>query len=187
MILTLDLGTSTTKAVVWDADGPRAMGRAPVETVYPAGDRAEQDPGSWWVSVVEACAEARGRLAGSPSRAVEAVGCAAARQTFVPVTAAGDPLGPALVWSDRRAAAEAEAMAAALGGAEAVRRRAPALSSTARRWRPRLPGWPAHDPDRLAAAALAAHPARPRRPGMTGERGDRRHHGLGRRAPRRLR
>ena len=59
---------------------------------------------------------------------VGAVGFAAARQTFVPVAADATPLGPALVWSDRRAAGEAVALAAPFGddgddGADVVRSR----------------------------------------------------------------
>jgi xylulokinase len=150
LILTLDLGTSTTKAVVWDGAGLRAVGRAPVETAYAAGGRAEQDPAAWWSSVVDACAEARAVAPGTFA-AVEAVGFAAARQTFVPVTAAGEPLGPALVWSDRRASAEAEAMAGALGGTDAVRRRTGGVLDGAAV--PAKAAWlAAHDPDRWAAS-----------------------------------
>jgi xylulokinase len=126
VILTLDLGTSTTKAVVWDGDGPRAVGRAPVVTTFPAGDRAEQDPAGWWPSVVAACAEAR-QSAPADFAAVEAVGFAAARQTFVGVTAAGEALGPAIVWSDRRAGAEAAVLAEAVGGVDALRARTGAV------------------------------------------------------------
>ena len=126
MILTLDLGTSTTKAVVWDGDGPRAEGRASVVTTFPAGDRAEQDPAGWWPSVVGACAQAR-QAAPAAFAAVAAVGFAAARQTFVGVTAAGEPLGPALVWSDRRAVAEAGVLAEAVGGVDAWRARTGAV------------------------------------------------------------
>jgi xylulokinase len=122
LILTLDLGTSTTKAVVWDHDGARATGRAGLVTVHPAGDRAEQDPRSWWPSVVAACAEAR---AADPRSfaAVRAVGFSAARQTFACVSATGEFLGPALLWSDSRATVEAGVMAEGLGGWEAVRAR----------------------------------------------------------------
>jgi len=150
LILTLDLGTTTTKAVVWDGDGPRAEGRASVDTTFAAGDRAEQDPAAWWPAVVAACAQARA-AAPAPFAAVEVVGFAAARQTFVPVTAAGEPLGPAVLWSDRRAVEQGEALAAALGGADAVRRRTggvldgAAVAAKA--------AWMAvHDPDRLRAS-----------------------------------
>jgi len=119
-ILTIDLGTTVTKAVVWDASGPVSTGRLALTTSHPAGGRAEQDPGSWWRSVLAACATAR---AAAPAAfdAVGAIGFSGARQTFVPVAADGRPLGPGIVWSDRRAAAEAAELAAAAPGAEAMR------------------------------------------------------------------
>jgi xylulokinase len=172
VLLTLDLGTSTTKATLWDADGPRATGRAPVETVFPAPDRAEQDPGRWWPSVREACAAARvgaeaqagtagtgtqtGTGAGAGTAddlfgAVEVIGCVGARQTFVPVTAAGLPLGPALVWSDRRAAAEAAELAGRLGGTGAVRGRTGAILDGGA-VAAKLAWLAAHQAERLAAS-----------------------------------
>ena len=71
---------------------------------------------------------ARRRRGAESFGAVEALGFSAARQTFVPVTADATPLGPALLWSDRRAGAEADALAASFGGrcrcrANMVRRR----------------------------------------------------------------
>ncbi|HLN41432.1 MAG TPA: FGGY family carbohydrate kinase [Acidimicrobiales bacterium] len=128
MILTVDLGTSVTKVVVWGDDGPVAVGRSALRCTYSAGNRVEQDPGTWWPSVVDACQEARaemGARAGAILGAVGALGFAAARQTFVPVAADATPLGPALVWSDRRAATEAFALAQSFGeeGADVVRRR----------------------------------------------------------------
>jgi xylulokinase len=128
VILTIDLGTSVTKVVVWGDTGPVAIGRSTLHGTYSAGNRAEQDPASWWPSVVAACAAARAASGADADRvfgAVRAIGLAAARQTFVPVTADGTPLGPALLWSDRRAATEAAAIAGAFGddGADVVRRR----------------------------------------------------------------
>jgi xylulokinase len=148
LILTLDLGTSTTKAVVWDSEGPEVMGRAGLLTTFPAGDRAEQDPSQWWPAVRAACAQAR---AASPSSfdAVEAIGFAAARQTFVPVTDTGEALGPALVWSDGRASGEALVMAGELGGMDAVRARTGAFldgSSMAAK----VAWWAGNEPDRWA-------------------------------------
>jgi xylulokinase len=128
VILTVDLGTTVTKVVVWGDDGPLSVGKSPLHCVYSAGNRAEQDPRSWWPSVVAAGAAAREGLGKQSERvlgAVEAIGFAAARQTFVPVTTDGTPMGPALLWSDRRAHAEALALAESFGddGADAVRRR----------------------------------------------------------------
>ncbi len=104
MFLTVDLGTTTTKATLWDDDRQIAVSRHALATRHPAAGRAEQDPSDWWDSVGRACRE----LDSGPGLGqVEALGFAAARETFVPVRADGSPLGPALLWSDRRAAEEA--------------------------------------------------------------------------------
>lgn len=122
MILTVDFGTSVTKVALWKPDGLVALARAEVATTRPELGWAEQDPFSWWTSVVVACAEARAR-APSEFGDVEVIGCSGARQTFVPLTAAAEPLGRGLVWSDRRAVVEAAALSRELGGQDAVARR----------------------------------------------------------------
>ncbi|MHB8464477.1 MAG: FGGY family carbohydrate kinase [Acidimicrobiales bacterium] len=94
MILTIDLGTSATKVAVWDEGGLVAMGRAPLETLHPAPGQAEQDPRSWWPSIVAACPRVDGPL--------DAIAFSAARESLVPVTEAGEPQGNAVMWSDSR-------------------------------------------------------------------------------------
>ena len=124
MILTVDLGTSVTKVVVWGEDGRVAVGRSSLVCNYTAHNRAEQDPASWWPSVVAACDAARSSLGADAARvfgAIGALGFAAARQTFVPVAADATPLGPALLWSDRRAGAEALLLSASFSADRADR------------------------------------------------------------------
>lgn len=106
-VLTLDLGTSATKAALWNDDGLVRITRAPLETRNPAPDHAEQDPESWWTSVVTACADLRAR---EPTGfgAIAAVGFSAARQTFALFDEQLRPIGPGVLWSDHRAAAQAE-------------------------------------------------------------------------------
>ena len=156
MILTVDFGTSVTKVALWGLDGLVTLARAELTTIYPGLGRAEQEPFGWWTSVVVACAEARAQ-APEAFGVVEVVCSSAARQTFVPVTAAGDPIGKGLLWSDRRAGAEAATLAERLGGNEAVRRRtgvpldAGAVAAKVR--------WLAeHEPARLEAAAWLLSP-----------------------------
>lgn len=122
MILTVDFGTSVTKVALWGDGGVATVARAEVATTHPEPGWAEQDPVSWWTSVVVGCAEARAQVPGAFS-AVEVVACSGARQTFAPVAASGSALGRGLLWSDRRAGAEAAALADALGGHDAVRAR----------------------------------------------------------------
>lgn len=129
VILTLDLGTTATKAALWSEGAFLAVGRGRLTTSHPAPGWAEQDPASWWDSVVDACRAARAAAPDAFGR-VEVVGFSTARQTFAPVDAAGTALGPALVWSDRRAVAEAAALNDLCGGpAAAVRRTGMALDA----------------------------------------------------------
>jgi xylulokinase len=119
VILTFDLGTSATKAVVWDLNGgPLGVGVAEVPTRRAQPGWAEQDPSDWWTSLLSAAAAARSEAGVAAWAAVEALGFSAARETFVPVGADGEPLGPGIVWSDRRAAEEVEGVCADRGGRE---------------------------------------------------------------------
>ena len=156
MILTLDFGTSTTKAVLWADDGPVAQAGSPIDTAYAAGGRVEQDPAQWWSALVEACAGLRAeapRAFGS----VEVVGCTGARQTMALVDSSGRSLGPALVWSDRRAGAEAAQLRRAL---ETSGRAPPASGIEVDAASPaaKLAWLAARDGDRLAAAAWVLTP-----------------------------
>jgi xylulokinase len=113
VILTLDLGTSSTKATIWAGNGPASHGRGEVPTTHPRPGWAEQDPADWWESVVEACQQ----LDSAALEAVEAVAFSAARETLALLGDDGQPSGPAIVWSDRRAASEAVQLAESLGSA----------------------------------------------------------------------
>jgi xylulokinase len=108
--------------VLWGDDGPVAIGRVDVPTFHPAPGRAEQDPDDWWSSTVAACAQVREQDQAHFDE-VTAIGFSTARETFVPVAADGRALGPALLWSDRRAGKEAAALIASAGGTEVWRAR----------------------------------------------------------------
>jgi xylulokinase len=122
VILTLDLGTSATKAALWSGDELVALGRGPIETEHPQPGWAEQDPVGWWSSVVQACARARAAAPGEYER-VEAIGFSAARETFTLVDGSLEPLRTGIVWSDGRAHAEAEELVERWGSAERARAR----------------------------------------------------------------
>ena len=105
MLLTVDLGTSVTKVTLWGEHGAVAAGRAELPTFHAEPGWAEQDADDWWTSVVDAFNDARA-AADDRWGAVEAIGFAAARETFVPVDEEGRALGRGLLWSDRRARTE---------------------------------------------------------------------------------
>jgi xylulokinase len=123
-VLTLDLGTSATKAALWDGPELVAIMRAPLLTSHPEPGWAEQDPEAWWQSVVHSC----GALRSSERRTYEgitAVGFSAARETFALFDASLRPLSPGILWSDRRA----EAQVLGLGNPDVFRERTGVIAS----------------------------------------------------------
>jgi xylulokinase len=157
VILTIDLGTSVTKAAVWNHNGVVAAGRATLTTAHHDGRKVEQDASAWWRSVEEACHATWARAGVDVMDSVDAVVFAAARQTFVPVTAAGEPVGAALLWSDRRASTEAAGLAEACGGADGVRTRTGAVLDGAA-VAAKVAWLAGHEPDRLGAARWILSP-----------------------------
>lgn len=106
-VLTLDLGTSATKAALWSGSELVAIARGPLATTHPQSGWAEQEPETWWSSVVDACAETRA-LAPETYSGIEAVGFSAARETFALFDEALRPLGPGILWSDQRGVAHVD-------------------------------------------------------------------------------
>lgn len=112
LVVGIDLGTQSLKAVVCDAAinvlGQHAVGYA---TQYPQPDRAEQDPRTWEAALAPAIAGALARAGATPD-AIAAIAIAGQLDGCVAVDAHGRPLHPALIWQDRRAVAEAARVAA---------------------------------------------------------------------------
>jgi sugar (pentulose or hexulose) kinase len=106
-VLGLDVGTESARAGMFGLDGQLlAAGQAGYRTTYPAPGWAEQDPAEVWGAVtaaLRACLE-QPAAAGVTPLACSLSGTAV---TVVTVDAEGEPTGPALLWMDTRAAAEA--------------------------------------------------------------------------------
>jgi sugar (pentulose or hexulose) kinase len=156
MILTIDFGTTVTKVGLWSDEGLVSLTRAVLTTAHPQVGWAEQDPLRWWTSVVIACAEARAQAPAAFGR-VDVIVCSGARQTFVPVTASGDPLGKGILWSDRRGVAEAPILAERLGG-EDINRARTGIPLDAGAMAAKLAWLHAHEPDRLALSDVMLSP-----------------------------
>ncbi|MGN8027245.1 xylulokinase [Microbacterium sp. 22242] len=137
-LLGIDVGTSSAKVVATDLDGRRLADRSVPYPTRTSGSGAEQDARDWWRVVVEATAAVTRGLD------VRAVAVTSQAPTFVPVDAAGEPVGAALTWLDRRAVDEAAEVAALH---PASRNGADPFFGTAKfAWLQR------HRPDELAAA-----------------------------------
>jgi xylulokinase len=107
-ILSVDVGTSSCKAVLFDTDfNVVATARTAYDTSYPHHGWAEQPACQWWSALMENTRELLDSSAVDPARII-AVGIDAFSTTVLPVDRAGDPLRPGLIWMDRRAAGQAQ-------------------------------------------------------------------------------
>ncbi len=105
LLLALDQGTTSSKALVMDHEGT-VLGRAQHElpASYPSPGWVEQDPEAIWQGQLAAATEALGN-AGITSRDLAGIGVSNQRETTVVWDrATGEPVSPAIVWQDRRTA-----------------------------------------------------------------------------------
>lgn len=104
--LCVDAGTSLVKAVAYDRDSREAaVARRAVEVQRPATGHAEQDMGAVWDAVAETLRDVRRRLDGG----VDMITITAQGDGCWLVDEAGQPVGPAALWSDGRNPAIVEA------------------------------------------------------------------------------
>ncbi len=109
-IITVDVGTSSTKTALWDGDG-----RLVVETSFAYGlDRpdplwAQIDAEIWWQAVCVTIREVIGQSLVDP-REISGIGVDGVGWTLVAVDRNCAPLYPAMIWLDRRAQAETDAL-----------------------------------------------------------------------------
>lgn len=102
--LVLDIGTSSTKAVLYREDGTRLnSSSAAYEVIFPVAGWAEQNPLDWWEAVQRVIREI---LDSQDGLQVQAVCVSGQAPSCVPVDRQGKPLRPAILWLDRRAASQ---------------------------------------------------------------------------------
>jgi xylulokinase len=108
VLLGVDLGGSSLKAAVVDTDC-RVLGSSEMQinTLRRRPDWAEQEPHEWYAALVRAVPRA---LAAAGVKPTQLAGMAISAGAHIGVLtgAAGVALRPAILWSDQRAAAEAE-------------------------------------------------------------------------------
>lgn len=102
MLLGLDLGTGSAKALLVDASGSvLGEGTASYPVRSPRPGWAEADPLHWW----EACVRAVRAAVGGGGASVRALGLSGQMHGVVLSDAAGRPLRPAVLWADTRSSA----------------------------------------------------------------------------------
>ena len=111
-VIGVDGGTESLRATVFDGAGRGvATAKAPYDTQFAPGARAEQDPEAWWSALGAAVRQAVA-AAGIGPRDVDALCTATTCCTVVALDRAARPLRPAIIWMDVRAGAEADAVLA---------------------------------------------------------------------------
>ncbi len=122
LLIGIDSGTQSTKAVVVDATSGKVLGSASegydLLPDLPAGHK-EQDPAIW----VDATAKSiRGALKSAKAKSGEvvAIGVSGQQHGFVPLDAKGQVIRPAKLWCDTSTAEECAEITAALGGQRAA-------------------------------------------------------------------
>jgi xylulokinase len=109
LVLAVDLGSSGVRVALLDAAG-RALGSAtrPV-AMRLEGDVAEEDPEDIWRAFADSVEAALSRAPGAGAR-VAAILCGSQYSSLVPVDARGRPVGPLVLYLDRRGASLSRAL-----------------------------------------------------------------------------
>ncbi len=102
LVVGVDCSTTSVKAIVWDARGSEvSRGQVSLSLQVPSPGAAEQDPREWWEALASAV---RAATAAVDAERIVALAITHQRETFVCLDAAGEPVRPAQLWMDVRAA-----------------------------------------------------------------------------------
>ncbi|HEX4233069.1 MAG TPA: glycerol kinase GlpK [Caldimonas sp.] len=110
-LLALDQGTSSSRAIVFDASGAIvALAQREFRQIYPQPGWVEHDPREIWATQLETAREALAK-AGLGAADIAAIGITNQRETTIVWNrASGEPIANAIVWQDRRTAPACEAL-----------------------------------------------------------------------------
>ena len=102
MILIMDIGTSSTRGILFDKNGKEKwMDQIQYQPTYFASVYVEQDPQDWINAVCECVSRAQ-QFASKNKQSIRAVAFTAQRSSLIPSDENGDPLRSAIMWQDRR-------------------------------------------------------------------------------------
>ena len=113
LILALDQGTTSSRAIAFDHDGSiKAIAQKEFRQIFPQPGWVEHDPDEIWETQIGVAMEAMAR-AGVNARDIEAIGITNQRETTVVWDRrTGRPVCNAIVWQDRRTAARCDVLKA---------------------------------------------------------------------------
>jgi glycerol kinase len=103
-VLALDQGTTSSRSILFDHDGGRAIAQREFTQHFPRSGWVEHDAEEIWATQAATIAEVLARARATPDD-VAAIGITNQRETTVLWDrATGRPVAPAIVWQDRRTA-----------------------------------------------------------------------------------
>jgi glycerol kinase len=110
-VLALDQGTTSSRAILFDAAGAiAAVAQKEFQQFYPQAGWVEHDPTEILTSQLSCAVEALGKVGARP-RDIAAIGITNQRETVIVwERATGKAIHPAIVWQDRRTAAQCKAL-----------------------------------------------------------------------------
>jgi xylulokinase len=127
--LTIDLGTSALKAILFDLEFNQvSSGSRETETIHPKPTWAQQDQNVWVSSTKMAIKEALTKANAVPEE-VDSIGMCAQMHGLSLVDESVNPLMPCLIWPDLRAVSHAEAVNKKLSERPDIRTRRGSISA----------------------------------------------------------
>lgn len=167
-LLGIDIGTSSVKTLVLEAESGRALATSTREypLLQPQPGYAEQNPGDWWDATVATVREAVAQAA-IPPAAVRGIGLSGQMHGTVCLDRAARPVRPAIIWADTRSSAQCDDLKVR-ADPEMLARRAPGPPA-AGFMGPTLMWLAAHEPETLAATQTVILPKDYVRLRLTGE------------------
>lgn len=109
LLLGIDVGTQAIRVCAFDLQGRKVAGEVVRLSgmCYPGPEMAEQDVNEWWDAALLGLRAVTDTL-GNQAKQIVAVSYACTSCTLVALDEKGDPLRPAIMWMDHRAASEAD-------------------------------------------------------------------------------
>lgn len=118
LLLGIDVGTTAVKAAIMDTRGNLhvvCQAEYPLFHVRPTW--VEQNPEDWWQATCQVVHESLSRVSHAPER-ILSLAVSSQGPTLLPLDRSGKPLRRAMIWMDRRAAAEAQRLSDIVGADE---------------------------------------------------------------------
>lgn len=106
-LLGIDIGTSSVKAVIINYNGKICgNGQMGYDIHSPRTGWAEQDPRTWWKSLVSAVKDACAKASMTGLYKITGIGLSGQMHSLVVLNEAGEVLRPSIIWADQRSTEE---------------------------------------------------------------------------------